>query len=174
MRTVLTLAGTALFASAVPATAQDIVVTQVLQRLCIPVVTARSWEGSTWTAAQSNARALSLTLTDHYDEDDWAGWTYSLSQSTGVYEVEITRSLTSVSCTINPPDTISRQQLEQAANSAAGSGWEVSLNPRGPSWSRRVAGTGGFVSKTMSISIGNTSSDDLQVTVTEVADSPFG
>lgn len=119
-----------------PAAAQDIVVTQALQRICVTAAAGPSYEQSTWDAVEVNARALNLKLVDTSPGGDGREYYYSLQQPAGVYEVGIRVSLGGVLCYIDPPDSVTKPQLEQAITQSVGPDWAVRFTPDGPLWTK--------------------------------------
>lgn len=138
MRAIMTLAVVSLLGIALPASAQDTVVAQVLQRVCFTATAGLPWEDSTWIAVENNARAMGLTLAAKSDDEYGKVFKYSLRQPAGVYTAEVRSSLGGESCVIDPPDGVSQAQLEQAITQSVGQEWNVAFNPGGPRWTRTV------------------------------------
>ena len=138
---------------ALPASAQDLAVTQIVQRVCIPSVTGRSWDRSTWAAVDVGVQALGLTLND-YSERWGRTWSYSLVQPAGTYSIQIQADTSGVRCYVDAPDGVSRAQLERAVAQALGREWSTGHENGRPVWTQTVAPSGGFVGHDLKLAAG--------------------
>ena len=162
MRAIMTLAVVFLLGGALPASAQDIVVAQVLQRVCFTATNGLSWEASTWVAVENNARAMGLTLDTKSDDEYGKVFKYSLRQPAGVYRVEVSSTLGGESCDIYSPSGATKAHLEQTVAQSVGPEWSVVFGTRGPQWTRTVQREG-WQPLRQSIHVGQTSAGALYV-----------
>lgn len=140
MRLIPALSLAILLASSNAAMAQDVVVTQLLQRVCFPFM--QSTSDSPISVVDAAARSLNLRLTDQRERREGSVLIaihreYSLNQANGAYTVRAIDSRTSPrSCSLTAPGTVSVPHLQQAVTNATGDDWAVEFTDDGPAWKR--------------------------------------
>lgn len=138
MRQKFALFVAALMASSTTASAQDVVVTQVLQRVCIPFM--QFTDQKPIDVAEAAARSLNLRQTQARENTIGAVHvstmrSYSLGQSNGTYTVDVIDSgYGQRSCTIVAPAGVQVPHLQQAVSNAVNADWAVEFEDSGPAW----------------------------------------